>query len=141
MLGISEEAFRCPGPRDDLFFGDNHGYLGSYDFRQRQSMRHCTLRQLGPICWNENMPVHPPLPKHGAASRRLMARTIAMLPPLCFAKWDRYFTFRDSSQCPFTMPSSTEMTWYRCPPSIPLRKLSRSRMPCRSISARTVAPK
>src|SRR6516162_6209990 len=97
MLGISEEGSCCPGPRDDLFFGDNHGYLGSYDFRQRQSMRHCTLRQLGPICWNENMPVHPPLPKHGAASRRLMPRTIAMLRPLCFAKWDRYFTFRDTN--------------------------------------------
>jgi hypothetical protein len=25
-----------------------------------------------------------------------MARKIAMLRPLCFAKWDRYFTFRDS---------------------------------------------
>jgi hypothetical protein len=33
-----------------------------------------------------------------------MARTIAMLRPLCFAKWDRYFTSRDSNG--FAKPST-----------------------------------
>src|SRR6516225_9499342 len=58
FLGIFDQGF-CPGPRADPFFGDNHGYLGCNEFRQRQSMRHCTLRQL-PIYWNESMLVHAP---------------------------------------------------------------------------------
>src|SRR3974390_3434131 len=48
LLCIFGENFCC----------DNDGYLGPHEFRQRQSMRHCTLGQLGPVSWNENMPVH-----------------------------------------------------------------------------------
>src|SRR6516165_5788490 len=52
LFGIFGEGFCC----------DNYGYLGPYEFRQRQSMRYCTLCQLGPISWNENMSVHPSPP-------------------------------------------------------------------------------
>src|SRR5262245_10818581 len=44
----------------ERFLDDNHGHLGSHGFRQRQSIRYPMLRELRPVCWNENMPVQAP---------------------------------------------------------------------------------
>src|SRR5262249_28398635 len=63
------KVFKCLPLRRSRFWNakpverlldDNYGYLGSHGFRPCQSICYCMLRQLRPICWNENMPVHAP---------------------------------------------------------------------------------